>query len=533
MLKEDGFSLAEVTIAFAILAICLLLVYGIMIRTFAISSRSEAKVIANNVAQEIMEDAANRPYANVALWAGAGTTVPTTYTVVEKYAGAIPYSEETIRVSSGTQSSFIPYQQQKTQAGINFQITTIVSWHDDSTDDLSPTDPDPHDYKRVHITVIWGSNPGAATSIVLDRFVSLYYKPDAHGSGTANAGEVRLTDIGATDYLKLGFSTSETYSGGDRTGKAEAKGAYTKNTVGEVNNTGDSVAWARAFTDDESHTPDVPTALEKTDGGSAITDGLISIQLPDASYRPAARTASGIVNVIGNNSYGSWHSGEFGSEGVWDNWEAPPNWDTGNTWNQPSAIAKSDSGYIAWSYSPSQDPVNFVEFFKSRTGSKLVTSSATQANKISLRNWTYNWKVQLIELNDIPGGEDLPELGLVRADEVKGWTETKGNGQDAGEAEVLWSITNLQIWDRTLHQYTTYPLVDKNNLLPAVDWPDPIDDTSVKIGTTSTSSDTSGATTSLTVLELKINAATIGTTSIPASTVTIGVLNNSVSYTWQ
>lgn len=527
-----GFTLVEVMVAAAILGISLLLIYNVLVKTFMAGSRAEAKVIANNFAQEIMEDIINRPYSKIALWAGAGTTVPSTFTIVERDAAHTTYDEEMIKITSGTESDYVPYEQNRTVAGIDFEITTVITWHDDSIDNSAPADPNPNDYKRVHITVTWGAKPSPATKIILDRFVSLYFKPHANGSGTADAGEIRLTAPGATDYVRLGFSTTESYSGGNTTAKAEAKNAYTKNTIGTVNNSGDSVAWARGYSDDESHTPDIPTAVQETDNGNNITDGSISTLLPDAQYLPPAKTASGITNIIGDSTYGNWHSGEFASEGIWDSWISPPDWDTGNDWNQPSSIAKSDSGLIKWQYSPTADPVNFVEIGRVQTGSKLVTTSATSGNRINQRNWSACYNVHLIELNDF-GGETLPPEGLIKADSIKIWSETRSDGQSDAVVSINWLITNLSIWNRTTHQYDTYATVDSSNPLPVIDWPDPIDDTSVEIGDTSTTVSSTEGTVSGTVFKMATNASTIGAINVPASLITIGVLNNSVAYTWQ
>ena len=522
--KEKGFTLVEVMVATVMLAVCLLMIYNVLVKTFSASSRVEAKIIANNIAQEAMEDIINRPYSNVALWAGSGITVPTTFDVNEK--GGSSYTEDTVRKTSGTESDYVSHIQNRTIAGITFIITTYISWHDDPVDDSAPTDPNPQDYKRVHITVTWGSKPSPSTEIILDRFISMYFKPQTNGSSSVNTGEVRLTGAGGSDYVKLGSSAITNYSGGNLIARSESRGANTKNTEGSINESADLSAWARSYTDDDSHS-DAPTAEQKTDGGGNISDGLISI----SSTNNDAKTASGVVNVIGDDSYGSWHNGELGLEGIWDTWSSPPEWDDGHEWTQPSGICKSESNQIKWAYSPNIDPVNFVEIGSSISGVKMVTTSAVLGNRITSRSWSSVNNIKIIDLNDI-AGEDLPEDGLVKADSIKVWSENIADGS-SNTATIDWEINNLNVWNRNTQSYQTFAKIDPSNVgSTTIVWPNPIDSTSIEIGQVSTSTTSLEAIATGTILEFNILESTIGSIDVPASKVTIGIIDNSISYTW-
>lgn len=530
---EKGFTLAEVLIATAILGVMLLLIYSIFIKVYTTGARSQAKVISNNVGQEILENAVNKPYENLAIWAGPGTSVPDTYNVVEK--GGATYTEEIVKTDTGDSEDYIPYVETETISGIEFTITTVVTWHDDDKDGKAPSDPNPQDYKRMLIEVTWENKVSAPSTMAIDRFSSFFYRPTSHATGTADGGDIRLTAVGATDYMKLGYSTTETYAGGDESSKAEAKNGSTKNTYGAKNNSSDPVAWAYAYADEDASTPDILDAIEKTDTGSDITDGTITIALPDASLRPAAKTVAGTSDILGKVTYGTWHNGEFGSEDVWDFWGSPPDPDTGNAWTQPSGIAKSFTGVAKWAYTPDINPLNFAEIQSTRTGSKLVTSTASMNNRINLRNWTRSTNLRLIDLNNVDT-ETLPNDGLVQIDNIQAWTETKADGQINGIAQFDWVITGLRVWNRTTHMYVDYNLEmggQTQEQIDAIEWPAPIDDDSVEIGTVTTNTDDNNASVNLTILKFDVDQQTIGTINVPKSQFTIGVLGNNVSYTGQ
>ncbi|TET53430.1 MAG: prepilin-type N-terminal cleavage/methylation domain-containing protein, partial [Actinobacteria bacterium] len=292
---NNGFSLTEVLVAAAILGLSMLAIYSIYIKTYSASGRQELKANASSLAQEKMEKIINKPYAYIALW--ASPSPPTNYTFTNKDSTQV--QENIIIVNSGTQSEYVEYIETVNKIGKSFTITTLISWHDDDNDGLASDDPNPNDYKRVHIEVDWAGNNNP---IILDRFVSMYYRPHATSNSAADAGEIRLDDN--TNYASLGSSNIAIYSGGNKTSKAEAWGISTENYNEES-----QTAWEEVFTDDDS-SADYPDELHQTDSLASLSDD--PIYLSGSSSAEVSAKATG--NTIGSQT---WHPGEFTTIDGW------------------------------------------------------------------------------------------------------------------------------------------------------------------------------------------------------------------------
>ncbi len=509
-LNRRGFSLVEVMVAAIILGVSLLAIYGVYIKTFEASGRAEEKTVAISVAQSIMEDAINKPFANIALYSSVNPPPPSTFIVTNKDENSTQVTENVVTISSGSASDYVTYQQTINKIGINFSVTTIVSWHDDATDQTAPDDPDPNDYKRVHVTVTW---PGTTAPVTLDRFISMYYRPNAQTTAGAEAGEFRLDDN--SNYASLGSVNLEAYSGGNKTSKAEALGLSTSNL-----NAQNEIAWVEEFTDDDSGAeyPDVGHD-EETD--STFSDSPIFLKTGGST---AARASAGAMsNIIGASGY-SWHLDDILGSGLWYDWPSPPSWST--AWQQPSAIAKSDlnTGFY-WQYTPvHSEGHQMFESGVAMAGTKSVITAESSNNKSVVRSWS---KVENVKIIEIPGEPN----GIISIDKVEASVEGEANGTSGGlQNTVTWKIYGLKVQGITGIPYE----VDSEDDLPDMtSLPAPIQ--SIEVGDVTENTDGGRAEASVTAIKIEIYEnptilASWGIT-IPASKVNLGIAQTNVSYT--
>jgi len=524
-MRKKGFSFIEVMVAVAILSLSLLAVYAVYIKVFEASARTEKKALATAVAQEVLETAINKPFTNMALWAGSGASpMPAdNYSFTDK-GNANPVSETTVKAFSGNASDYVSYMQTVNRGGVTFTIYSTITWHDDIDDNIDGSDPDPYDYKRVHITVSW---PGAIEPVIIDRFISLYYRPHANAMAWAEAGGFSFDD--GSKYVRLGWTKVEPYTGGNKTSKTEAKGLLTQSfqsdsQVKEDLFTDDDADTAIATEDNESKTINYVNPLEsdstqplfkKTGAGSMV-------QL----------SASAIRNYLSNPGQ-TWHSSEFESEGhPWPYWTPTNTWTT--SWQQPSAIAKSSlDGGIYWIYKPNIPPDQNFQLFETGSayaGSKSVVTTSFSNNKITARGWS---KINDISLLEKPG---LPN-GLVFINWVAVRVEVEANGVTGGAAvnkqEVLFD--DFHIYNPSTSSYVEVSNQAQINAINPL--PSPINSITIGSPTYSTNGDGMKAQISETALTITINPQTNYFTvggvqaDIPASTVTLGKAEVNVSYT--
>ena len=503
MRARDGFSLTEVMVAVVILAISLLTIYAVFIKTYQVSGRTEAREIANALAQETMENVVNKPFSNLALWAAAGTNPMPPDTAL---------GESVIKVTSGTQSDYVDYQSTTSKLGIIFTVTTTITWHDDDDDGVfggSPSDPDPNDYKRVHMVVSWPGGSG----ITLDRFVSLYYRP--YGNSTASANAAVFT---ASDYANLGSTTINSYTGGNKTAKAEAKGFSTNNFNDE------SEVKAMVFVDDNAGS--ASPSEDNIDKVVTYSEAA-PIHLKSGYSNTAKVQASAIENIIDDSI--SWHSVEFLSNDGWpvssSEWPSPPVWSS--SWKQPSSIAKSElTGGMYWDYSDPKD-IKLFETGEARSGSKSVIVAGTSNDKIVTRSWSKISNIKLIE----GGLEDGTINPVISIDSVEARVEIEANGT-AGGAKVnkqYWKITGLKVGSAD-------PVTIEAPDIPTISVISPIQSITVAAeNTSSASADGTSAGAEVLALKILISASSFTynseTVSVPAATITLGTADASVSYT--
>lgn len=525
MIRKRGFSLTEVIVATTILGISLLTIYGVYFKTFSASSRSEMKSAANATAQEKMEKILNMPYAKIALWANSSPAPASSYTFTNQDETSVV--ENTVLASTGIESDYITHQEQVIKNGETFTITTTITWHDDADDYLAtstPTpDPDPNDYKRVHVTVSW---PGANKPVVIDRFVSMYFRPFASATAGANAGDFRLDDD--SNYVSIGSTSLENHTGGNKTSSVEAKGFSIKDkNCGTDYSSCTDIPWVKEYTDDDAST----SSPESVDDSETVYDSSfndpsfdISMREPN-SYSTASVSSGTLTNIIDGSP--SWHSGDLVGSGLWDSWPTPPTWTT--DWNEPSAIAKTDFVTdMDWKYSPvHSEGYKMFDTDDGRAGSKsAITSGATI--KVVARSWS---QIKDVEVIQMPGGftEGVIEVGNVMTTvEVEASASTGGKINTPVTESC--EIENFHIrYGGSPSDVFISSLTDQSQI-PAT-LPEPIQ--SITVCQQSQSTDATSAQHSVTALVIKINenSSLLSGITIPASTATLGIAEASVSHT--
>ncbi len=140
--QQGGFTLIELIISIAIIMIMVLGVYGLII--FAIQAMNENKmgVVANELANQKMEQIRNMPYDEVGIVSGMPP-------------GTIPASETV-------------------QRGGEFTINSYVAFYDDPADgQAGSTTPDtiPTDYKIATVKVVWTTRYGTKDVTVFSKII--------------------------------------------------------------------------------------------------------------------------------------------------------------------------------------------------------------------------------------------------------------------------------------------------------------------------------------------------------------------------
>jgi prepilin-type N-terminal cleavage/methylation domain-containing protein len=169
---KNGFTLIETLIGIAILAIVMLGIYGIFQGSLRMVNNSRARLTAQALVNQKLEEARNLPYNKIGTFGG----IP---------SGTIIEETEIIR------------------NGINFTVKTTVVYIDDPFDGTSPDDTLPNDYKRVKVKADW---PGIFKGS-LSGFTDISPKgaEQAAGSGTLSIVCFDASGIGvpqANIYLK-------------------------------------------------------------------------------------------------------------------------------------------------------------------------------------------------------------------------------------------------------------------------------------------------------------------------------------------
>jgi prepilin-type N-terminal cleavage/methylation domain-containing protein len=169
---ENGFTLIETLIGVAILTIVMLGIYGIFQGSLRMVNSSRARLTAQALINQKLEETRNISYNKV------GTV-------------------------SGIPSGTIPEQIEITRNNINFTVKTTVVYIDDPFDGINPGDTLPNDYKRVKVKADWSGAFKGSLSGFTD--ISPKGAEQAVGSGTLSIVCFDASGVGvaqANVYLK-------------------------------------------------------------------------------------------------------------------------------------------------------------------------------------------------------------------------------------------------------------------------------------------------------------------------------------------
>ncbi|MBU4216903.1 prepilin-type N-terminal cleavage/methylation domain-containing protein [Candidatus Parcubacteria bacterium] len=139
--NQKGFTLIEVTVSLAIIAVLILGVYSLVILSLRITADNKNYVSAIEIANQKMEQIRNMPYDNV---------------------GTIDSS-----IVSGTIPQIVTIE----RGGV-FTVTTNVTMPNDPYDDIAGVDTIPNDYKQATVKVGWESSYGPKSISVFSKIVS-------------------------------------------------------------------------------------------------------------------------------------------------------------------------------------------------------------------------------------------------------------------------------------------------------------------------------------------------------------------------
>jgi prepilin-type N-terminal cleavage/methylation domain-containing protein len=135
--SKKGFTLVEILVGIALLAIVFLGIYGAFQLGLKVVGQSKARATAIAIANQKIEQIRNLSYEDV------GTI------------GGIP-------------PGVIPETQELSRNQVKFTVKTTVLYIDDPFDGVSPDDPLPKDYKRVKVKVSWEGWFGGEVVLITD-----------------------------------------------------------------------------------------------------------------------------------------------------------------------------------------------------------------------------------------------------------------------------------------------------------------------------------------------------------------------------
>lgn len=135
--QEKGFTVVEVLVAVLIASFALVGVLGSIQASVTHSAVSRMQTYGTNLANKSLEK-----------------------------CRAMPFDD--LGIQGGDPSGTLPASEQVQVQGRTFTISYQVSWVDSPVDQLAPNDTEPHDYKRVKVTVSWTSPFASSIKISTD-----------------------------------------------------------------------------------------------------------------------------------------------------------------------------------------------------------------------------------------------------------------------------------------------------------------------------------------------------------------------------
>lgn len=155
LVHDDGLSLVEILVALFLLALVLMGLASTMTASLASITRDEQRVRATQLANQLLEDLRVVPWDDLGFYAGDGG-----YQAV--FDGADTVTLTGVR-PSGSRAP-LPGPRTVTRDGVQYTTMLNAVWYDESGDGQAPSDPDPHDAKRTHVTIAWTDRSGAVRS---------------------------------------------------------------------------------------------------------------------------------------------------------------------------------------------------------------------------------------------------------------------------------------------------------------------------------------------------------------------------------
>lgn len=149
--REDGVSLIEMLVAILILGIALAAFASSMVSSLQAVARDQRLVVANALATEVVENLQGLSWENAGLYEDEATSE----------LGGTTFEGEDLVLISGSRpvgGSPVPAPvRTETRDGIDYTVTTAVTWVDDDADDVGSDDEtgDSDDYKRFVVELEW------------------------------------------------------------------------------------------------------------------------------------------------------------------------------------------------------------------------------------------------------------------------------------------------------------------------------------------------------------------------------------------
>lgn len=153
---DEGISLVEMLVAILVLAV----VMGAMVQSLATSffsvQRQELHVHATALAAELVESAVSLPWGVIGLCKTAADQQYPTGKVDGEDVVVFPQTDDVCNAAGGPPIVPVDTYVRPLGTGVQYNVKTAVTWHDDVQDDDASGDPNtPQDLKRIRVTVSW------------------------------------------------------------------------------------------------------------------------------------------------------------------------------------------------------------------------------------------------------------------------------------------------------------------------------------------------------------------------------------------
>ena len=142
--------MAETLVALVIVGIVASAFLGLLVTTMGASRANEARVAANQIAQDYLEKVIENPWSSIGL-----------YSTDSGYQATTASGESTVTLTTSPRPTNVPSPLVSTTVkGVSYSIRTDVGWYDDPSDGTGAADANgnTNDIKHVVVTVSWTRN---------------------------------------------------------------------------------------------------------------------------------------------------------------------------------------------------------------------------------------------------------------------------------------------------------------------------------------------------------------------------------------